>query len=486
MERGLEDVEDETERDSAHPAILRKQELAEYATSSGAPGTVFEQFIDKVKQIREFYKKYPGQLPEDLEMEYKMRRAIKEGTEDIVGDAGSSKREREQVSRTQKLLSAFGSGLMIENEFTGEEVFGRFLDLVTLHERFNNLRFVENKVSYVEYLGVFYKFDEASVYKVSRLRDADYFSYVADLHDYLKGYFRRSRILSRPDDSLAQIEADFDRLWESGELQTSSVGETNSTEEDPLFCKACGKKFASQSVYDAHLSGRKHKKNVELQKSLDTPAQTTSSVANGAMDLKTRAVLFHEYGIKALADLVQKQIDDTIANVERRRALTDRERQLEIEAMEREILGPDELSESGSEDGDGSDDESDDGLYNPLKLPLGYDGKPIPYWLWKLNGLGIEYKCEICGNYTYMGRRAFERHFLEGRHTHGLRCLGIQPSTLFKNITSIDEAVALWEKVKAEEQQKEAKPENTIEMEDDEGNVMSEKVYNDLKKQGLI
>ena len=32
-------------------------------------------------------------------------------------------------------------------------------------------------------------------------------------------------------------------------------------------------------------------------------------------------------------------------------------------------------------------DEEDEFIYNPLKLPLGYDGKPIPYWLYKLHGL---------------------------------------------------------------------------------------------------
>ena len=33
-----------------------------------------------------------------------------------------------------------------------------------------------------------------------------------------------------------------------------------------------------------------------------------------------------------------------------------------------------------------------------IGLPLGWDGKPIPYWLYKLHGLSVEYKCEICGN----------------------------------------------------------------------------------------
>lgn len=33
-------------------------------------------------------------------------------------------------------------------------------------------------------------------------------------------------------------------------------------------------------------------------------------------------------------------------------------------------------------------DEEDQAIYNPLKLPMGWDGKPIPYWLYKLHGLG--------------------------------------------------------------------------------------------------
>jgi len=53
-----------------------------------------------------------------------------------------------------------------------------------------------------------------------------------------------------------------------------------------------------------------------------------------------------------------------------------------------------------------ADDDSDDEekpTYNPLNLPLGWDGKPIPFWLYKLHGLGVEFKCEICGNESYWG-----------------------------------------------------------------------------------
>ena len=63
-----------------------------------------------------------------------------------------------------------------------------------------------------------------------------------------------------------------------------------------------------------------------------------------------------------------------------------------------------------------SEDEEDEIIYNPKNLPLGWDGKPIPYWLYKLHGLNINYKCEICGNQTYRGPKAFQRHFSVSSH----------------------------------------------------------------------
>ena len=88
-------------------------------------------------------------------------------------------------------------------------------------------------------------------------------------------------------------------------------------------------------------------------------------------------------------------INDTKQNIERKSALTAREREQEVEeAMEETQVVTEEV-----------EPEEDDGrIYNPLKLPLGWDGKPIPYWLYKLHGLGVEYKCEICSDYVYMGR----------------------------------------------------------------------------------
>ena len=67
--------------------------------------------------------------------------------------------------------------------------------------------------------------------------------------------------------------------------------------------------------------------------------------------------------------------------------------------------------------------------------------RPIPYWLYKLHGLGIEYKCEICGNACYWGRRAFERHFQEWRHSFGMKCLRIPNTVHFRDVTRIEDAL---------------------------------------------
>ena len=125
-------------------------------------------------------------------------------------------------------------------------------------------------------------------------------------------------------------------------------------------------------------------------------------------------------------------------------------------------------------------------IYNPLNLPMGWDGKPIPYWLYKLHGLNLEFKCEICGSFSYWGPKNYERHFSEWRHPYGMRCLGIPNTKHFHHISKQAEALALWEKLKKEWSVQGYRAEDEEECEDNEGNVMPKKVFDDLKRQGQL
>ncbi|CAD6944360.1 unnamed protein product, partial [Tilletia laevis] len=140
----------------------------------------------------------------------------------------------------------------------------------------------------------------------------------------------------------------------------------------------------------------------------------------------------------------------------------------------------------GGGEGDDEDEEDDDKIYNPLKLPLGWDGKPIPYWLYKLHGLGVEYKCEICSDHVYQGRKNFEKHFQESRHAFGMRALGLPNTKHFYEITRISDALALAERLKKQGRQQAEEQGEAEEVEDEYGNTYTKKTYELLKRQGLI
>ena len=105
---------------------------------------------------------------------------------------------------------------------------------------------------------------------------------------------------------------------------------------------------------------------------------------------------------------------------------------------------------------------------------MGSDGKPIPYWLYKLHGLNL-----ICDNFPYKGPKAFQKHFAEWRHAHGMRCLGIPNTALFANVTQIEDAMSLWEKLKVQKYEEAWKSEH--EFEDSKSNVAHMKTLKDLK-----
>ncbi|CAB4301482.1 unnamed protein product [Prunus armeniaca] len=132
------------------------------------------------------------------------------------------------------------------------------------------------------------------------------------------------------------------------------------------------------------------------------------------------------------------------------------------------------------------DEENEQQIHNPLKLPLGPDGKIISYWMHKLHGLGQEFKCEICGDSSYFGRRAFEIHFNGECHKRGMRCLGIPKTKSFNEITSIEEAKELWKRIQERQGENLWCPDLGEEHEDEEGNIYNKKTYNDLKRQGLL
>lgn len=411
----------------------------------------------------------------------------------------------DRLRETREYWRKLGSsGVLVDPEwdvkplakFSAEENEGVYLDLEQIHDRFLNMpMFKAQKLDYLKFLNRFDKLPQ-NIPKAEKLKKSNFAAYkkfMEDIAAYLVSYFQRTHPLVDMTKIHALIDEDFAQRWNNKEIaawtdngsaatsgqeegQTKAEGAENndSTNEQkvdtssPLYCKACAKQFAKDSVFKAHLDGKKHKKAVQ-------------DMESGAGDAKqqevNRELAAIEDRVIQFAELLRNDIQATTSYIEKKQTRSYEEMTADQEARATLALYQEEDKE----------EEDENTLYNPKNVPLGWDGKPIPYWLYKLHGLNIEYKCEICGGFSYFGPRNFERHFKEWRHVYGLKCLGItQHLDEFVNVIRFEDAVALNDKIQRREAQTEWKPDDEEEYEDREGNVYSKKQFDELKRQGII
>ncbi|AWU75868.1 uncharacterized protein C5L36_0B11040 [Pichia kudriavzevii] len=349
-------------------------------------------------------------------------------------------KQHQKKTKTDKfnILCSYASDLKLSKIVTSSERNGKRLDLKSSYSefltlpRFKPLNEIPKYKHYLKSLGL----RDINV----RIETPEYFNYLKRLSDYLNGYIQRAYPLVLP-----------------------LTDNSRQTQLERNTCLACNKKFKLQTTYDAHLKGKKHKKNME----------------------KFKPVLELENEINRLLSILQKQLDETINEVERIELLTVRERELEKnnKQIQSDIISLHSIYGDPSLNIDISDDENDD---DDLVTGIEVDGQRIPFWLYKLKGLGHEFKCEICLG-VYHGRASYLRHFQEQSHTDSLKDLGVVYGfEQFKGIETKEGVLKLWDTIKRKKMEETAFLEEVEEVEDEEGNAMSTKVYELLKKQGLL
>jgi splicing factor 3A subunit 3 len=423
-----------------------------------------DEFYKELADVKSFHARYPNEPVENLERAYRPRKGADEAAQPSI----------------------------VDTMFTGEEAFGRFFDLQTCHELYLNLPNAK-RLTYLQYLDLFDNFTPgaAGLKRSEKLTD-QYFAYVGQLALDLETFMRKTRPLENVDKVLVEFDKKFEEDWENDKVPEWKSEDSTATTggagkpvvSEGIWCEACEKAFTNENVYKNHLTGRKHTRAENERKKREEEGSAAANHGGGLSQtrIKERAIAEREHRIKRLASAMSTERSDTRVNVERKQGMTEKERQIELE----NLFSASAAAMHAAEKEEGEEGDDDDKIYNPLKLPLAWDGKPIPFWLYKLHGLGVEFTCEVCGNFVYMGRRAFDKHFNEARHIHGLKCLGITNTTLFRDITRIDEALRLWEKIQKDKRKDKVEDGSVIQMEDAEGNVMPEKVYYDLQKQGLL
>ena len=433
------------------------KELEDVKASGNA---VFTTFYERLRAVRTYHARFPSATALD----------VAEGDEDAW------------ARWTDEAANVI--------DFSGEESYGRYLDLHRLHGAFNNLRQFET-VEYLEYVSLLPNFARFPRTK----KDREYREYLDALLEYLCSFMQRTQPMVDLEDILASCDCAFEQAWAAGKVigwtlvdgkdDAAPVGEAD-VKQSKLFCEPCDRLFANQGAFDGHLPGKKHKRAVTRAK-VHAEAEDGGDADKVAASAPAAAAPVHsltfaretariEARISRICELLSEVLENTKAFIESKQARTAAE-------LEAEFLALEEAELRAAEESD-SDDENKP-LYNPLNLPLGWDGKPIPFWLYKLQGLNHEFRCEICGNYSYFGRRDYERHFQEWRHQYGMRCLGIPNTRHFHEITSIQDALELHKKLVAEQSKSQWNSREDEEFEDMHGNVFNRKVMEDLQRQGI-
>lgn len=403
------------------------QRRQEVAALSGPPGSEFFEFYHRLKEIKEFHRKSGPKNEVPMLVEFEELRQIREGGQPTSG------------------IGAVETVDMVE--FSDEECYGKFLDLHECYNLYVNLdKGRANKVDYITYLSVFDRLYEA----VARDRkgSAEYRRYLGTMADYLFEFTRKVKPLLDLSAEMEFVRKDFDARFNAGDFpgwptrldeddppadqrrrQPPSGGQSGGQQQkldlsgfssaEELASLGLDRLKAALTALGMKCGGTLEERAARLfsTKGKDLgqidpglfAKKKSSSAGKGFSGLeKLREVAALEAQVYHLTELLSEVRAATKENVERKQARTEHERG--------EDSGDEDLSDEEQEKGG----EDDDIPYNPKNLPLGWDGKPIPYWLYKMHGLNISYNCEICGNFTYKGPKAFQRHFAEWRHAHGL------------------------------------------------------------------
>ena len=355
------------------------------------------------------------------------------------------------------------------------------MDLHLYHESYVNLKGIPKRLNYIEYLD---EFELVESLPIEVKRQQAYSDYLYSLVTYLENFLQRSKPLEDYSEIQYETLKKFDEQWQSDSVpgwENLNKSDDNKGIWDPVMQKY----YTNENVYNNVKKSKKYQNALKrLENGNDNKPETLNNNNNDVNSLrksKDKNIASQEALLRLYATILASIRADTKAEIERKSALTAREREQELEALENEDLY--EPIENTIEE-EVKDEEGK--IYNPLKLPLGWDGKPIPFWLYKLHGLGVEYECEICSGKVYNGRKNFEKHFQEGTHTYGMKALGLPNTKHFHEITKISDALALAEKLKLQGRQQNQAQASVEEVEDEQGNVYDMKTYTQLKKQGLL
>jgi splicing factor 3A subunit 3 len=404
--------------------------------------------------------------------------------------------------------------LVLEGQgFLGEEHFGKYVDVHHQHEEFQNLGDEYFNTSYLTFIQSLATTGLVPLTKIEKNKEKVYVQFLRSLLDYfesfltrthpLRKYIGENNIIQESSSSLTlPLEEELKKATSANELLVAYgkdvlkaalaargmlVGGTGEQRAERLF----NSKFTTTSSSNVNMSINHDSNEMKIP------------LTKYAMEKKIKTMAMGELAgiLEATRVFITGKFTMTFEEI----AKSEQFEEEPITSSDDEAHG--HLSSNAAAKKANHDDELSTAAAALLGASAVVDpstGQIIPKWMFRLHGLHLEFKCEICGNATYYGRRNFDRHFKEARHSAGMKALDIPNTSHFMFVTKIDDAKQLYAKLKAREGgilfRNTATTTTTSssgssashreyfeeEVEDEAGNILSKKALLDLKRQGLL
>ncbi|KFG47590.1 putative splicesome-associated protein, partial [Toxoplasma gondii FOU] len=222
-----------------------------------------------------------------------------------------------------------------------------------------------------------------------------------------------------------QVRQKFSEQFEEQWGRKEVPGWQTPTMELPLYCRPTDKVFLSEGPRESHMQGKKYKKALIEFTKLSHEEQEKQAEASQAHDKELAEA---EFLVNAYKEILEDVVERTVAFHHKKQSRT-------AEELEEENRISDDEDDQqaakavGDAERDSEDEEDDQPIYNPLNLPL---------------------------------------------------------DELSSEITKIEDAIKLYEKLKKDAEGKTFKDEQELECEDSQGNVMNLRAFEDLRRQGLL
>jgi splicing factor 3A subunit 3 len=302
---------------------------------------VLNSFDQKLSEIREYHRNFPS-----LTLDYQL----------------FDPKKNFLVTKTMKILE------MEEIRFTGDEKYGKCLDLQKFHNEFKNI--IQNgNLEYEQYLKTLSQFEKVP----KNLKNEDYKNYLKDLLEYLIEFYNKSFPFFEIQSELEEVEKEFLENFTEKKVNEKVEKKVNVSKDE---------KIEKMKKNEKKIENDKEKKieKDEKKKTEEEGEEKKKRKRNRGGVNKWKEIFLLEAKVSKVFEILQNIVENTIIEQEKKQIKTWEEIQREREEEEMEDVDnienevEDEIMDDDNSDTDQEEEDKELGINaNPLNLPLGWD-----------------------------------------------------------------------------------------------------------------